>query len=941
MKLNKISRCFSVCLCALAMPELAAQVSGGALDYMLQRPRVTKTYEHKKFGDHLFLEGGAGVNLLGSANLKPGVQLGWSFGDWVTPEHGWRVGLDGGVWRTGGVKAKYAEWTIDYLMNITAIAQRAYTAPHRFEVYGISGFDWAYSRHEGQSAKGVGFHLGMRGQYAFSPYTYMYIEPRGGILNDDVTHAPNWRGIRPVASVSVGVGYRLAPWAGLPAHRADTVFARSAYPFGEGTFFSLMAGPAFVANSHPTTWEDYFGGRAAVSIGKWFTPVHALRLTANATLLKQRQAAKVKAVGGQLEYMVNLHNVFGGYDPDRYWWVNALVGGGVNVSTAGAGKHTTLGASAALQGNVRLGRGMSLFVEPRVDIYNGKYATSTTTVDNCDVVPSLLVGTTYTYSTSSARKSGAAASPFVQTAWHDHTFVEMGLGGNLPVTRAGVTNPFDYFRPQAYAAVGKWFTPLHGLRLWGQVAQTEYNDAKPLRYKHAEMGADYLFNVSNALFGYDPYRRFELSGALGLNLSARQKHHGLYLGGDLSLRGTWYPNELLGLFIEPRLQGYGKRYLPTSLSHSKLDLIASAMAGVQFNMRGYDRLAAKQAVEADGGLLGRLSWAAGVATPANRLRSTDYYGPVGRISYESCFSPLSAWRVGLQGYISKDGGRRYASGTVGLDYLTDLTAQTYGYDPERVLTLNALVGMNVGADYGKRKTHMAADAHFGGQMAVRVAPQTRIYLEPQLAYRLSSRFKGERLERWMPQLLVGVDYSLKKSGKAADVPVSDNRHFLSASVGTGAFTGNFTSINPRGRKLTFISEVAYGQWVSGVHGWQIGLSNTLAQRRGPGSENLTSLRADYALNMRAAISGERTDDKVFQITGLAGASLTFGSHKDRKVQVVPGLQAAIQAGWRVTPSMEIYLQPEGALYPRTIEPGNNNHPIDGEVRLSLGTKYCF
>lgn len=36
-----------------------AQLSKSALDYMLQRPQVTKSYKDKKFMDHLFMDFGS------------------------------------------------------------------------------------------------------------------------------------------------------------------------------------------------------------------------------------------------------------------------------------------------------------------------------------------------------------------------------------------------------------------------------------------------------------------------------------------------------------------------------------------------------------------------------------------------------------------------------------------------------------------------------------------------------------------------------------------------------------------------------------------------------------------------------------------------------------------------------------------------------------------
>ena len=42
-----------------------AQLKGSALNYMLQRPRVAKQYADKKLFDHLFVDAGAGVNVMG------------------------------------------------------------------------------------------------------------------------------------------------------------------------------------------------------------------------------------------------------------------------------------------------------------------------------------------------------------------------------------------------------------------------------------------------------------------------------------------------------------------------------------------------------------------------------------------------------------------------------------------------------------------------------------------------------------------------------------------------------------------------------------------------------------------------------------------------------------------------------------------------------------
>ena len=54
-----IKKTTAACMALLAMGTAAqAQVPGSALNYMLQKPRVTKYYKDKHFMDHLFVDGG-------------------------------------------------------------------------------------------------------------------------------------------------------------------------------------------------------------------------------------------------------------------------------------------------------------------------------------------------------------------------------------------------------------------------------------------------------------------------------------------------------------------------------------------------------------------------------------------------------------------------------------------------------------------------------------------------------------------------------------------------------------------------------------------------------------------------------------------------------------------------------------------------------------------
>ena len=934
------------CLLALASPAaLMAQTKDSipphleksALEYMLQRPHVTKHYDNKKFGDHLFTDMGVGLNLTPGNDFKPGAQAAWSVGDFITPEHGVRLGVNGGVFRTNGEKIKFIDVTLDYLMNITALSQRTYTTPRPFEVFGVAGIDIDYSRNKGESKKALGAHLGLRAQYAFSPYTYVYAEPRMGVMHENATMTSNWRKMRPTTTIMAGLGYRLLSPEDR-AHKYGNATSPKYDHFTDGLFFGIMAGPAFLSNAHPSSWKDNAGARLGLSVGKWFDAYNAVRVSLTGTAIKQQQADKVLAFGTQADYLVNLHNVFGGVDVTRRWWVNGVAGLSLNYSSSDHKKSTTPGLGLGFQGNARIGGGMTFTVEPRIDIYDKDYATVSGTVGRYDCVPSLLLGLTYTNNLADNTYE-RPNEEFVTGEWHDHMFIEAGGGLNINVNRTGIRHAFSYARPIGYVGVGRWFAPLHGARVWSQLGKTRY--AEDGSMSRMEFGADYLFNFTNALMGYRSDRLFEFTGGLGMNVSQRQRKQKLFLGFDASVRGTWNLSPFCAVFVEPKLQAYGKNYLPTKLGKSNIDLIAAGLAGVQFNMRNYNAKLSQEALEEDGGLRSSFSVAGGFAVPANNARSKGGYSGVGRASYTNWYTPLSAWRANLQARLGKFRGSRYSTVVVGGDYLTDLTAHTYGYDPNRVVTINALAGFNLGMDYSKTKSYFTSDIHVGGQLSVRASDNTHVYLEPQVGYHMSKRFKnGSRLAHWQPLMLLGVEHSFVRTGKLASIPAPKKNHYVMFDLGTGA---NSTNLGPQkpSYRWTVNTGVGYGQWITGLHGVEVSLTNMTFKRRKHTRENVTAIRANYMMNLRTAVTGESTDGKHLQLIALAGASLNFDSSKGRSAQIVPGFQGALQAGWCVTPTVEVFMQPEVSFYSSKIIPGGSSHPIDGQATLSVGTKFHF
>ena len=729
---------------------LRAQAPGSALDHMLQRPRVAKYYDGKRPFDHLFVDAGGGLNLLGSKHLKGGFQGEMNIGDWISPEHGLRLNLNGGAWRTQNSKSKYLGLGLDYMLNITALSQPgAHYSPKGFEVYGIAGLDLAYSRYNGDSRRGFGAHVALRGQVALSPATYFFAEPRVGLITDDVTRAETWHGYRPVATVNVGFGYRL-PERGLRRDLTDSLALPSA---ANGLFLYAAGGPMLLFNTHPKTWRHDMGERYTVGAGKWLDAYNGLRLGVTATKLMQNGGNRVKSLGLQLDYMANLNNLFAGINPYRTFWVNAIVGGSYAhvAGRPGTARHNVFGGGVGLQANLRLSDAFTLTLEQRGDIYERDFAPRLTSFKNYDITSSLMLGLAYTYN-----------------------------------RRATV------------------------------------RDSRP----------------SDALAPY----------------------------------GAW-------------------------------------------------------------------SVGGGVANRLRTMNSGSNYMPVGRIAYTHWLG-TDAWRVSLGGMMRRrQSGSRWAKATLGADWLADLTAHSYGVDPDRVLSVVLLAGADAGVDYTSGEARFAPDVHAGGQLRLRLGGNVRLVGEMQLEYMLGSRYNGQR-DRCLPQATLGVEYAMRRASRKGGTERSGQRNFVSASLGTGLYTGNYGAMSPFGRKLSFVASLGYGRWIGGTSGVYGEVANSVVQRHGERNQNLTTVTAAWMLDVKRAVTGSDTSDDVFRLTGIVGPSLGVSSREGRDTRVAPGIHAAVQAGWRVTDNMELFVEPSATVFGNGIETPKI-HPAEGELKLSVGAKVHF
>lgn len=945
----------SILLTILLASSLSAVAQNGtsilpqsALEYMLQRPSVAKHYKEKRIMDRAFLEAGFGLNNTLRRNTTANMDWGHfgfngrvAFGDWLTPEHGFRIGLEGNIFRRTGIsnKAKAYGISADYLMNLSAIASRNYEYPRTFEVIGTAGFDILRSHMDGEVKWASGLHLGLRGQVNLSNYTYFYLEPRISVFDDNLLHRESRLGWRPTASISAGLGYRL-----VPGTRVEENEFKSTGMLLDNTFLSFSAGPAVIANADRSVWKKQTGARAFGFLGRWFDPYNGLRLgfslmeyEQNGQGQTQENGKKVSyghVKGGQLsaEYILNMNNAFGGFLPKRQFWVNTLVGAHYSYLQTGNGKKWVPGVGIGLQANLRLADYASLFVEPRLDLYPKKYAAYASTSNQGDLAASLLMGITISQ-TGDMTEADNRNESFNNAAWYDHTFIEGSVGGMIPLRSYSLHHPKTTLAPTAQAGVGKWFTPLSGVRLKAEAGQARWD--KDDRRSYVTLGADYLWNISSAATGYDPDRSFELIGFLGLHGSAWRNRAKFYYGANVGLRGLWNATPTTSFFIEPIVYAYDNAFLPGHTASSfKLDLMAAMRAGVQFNINASEGINPHWYDAGDGRTFYSLS-AGGLVSPIG-LRGKANMGVTARAAFGRWYSPVSAWRVGIgtQAMRHKGGRRNTYSGKLflGADYLTDITAATFGENPDRAVSLRSVFGGNIALRYKRGKSTFCPDVHAGLQLGLNVGKGWEIYGEPLLTYQLEKDM-DDKAERLLPSIQLGVNYAFRRGDRVNNT--SEKKQFAELMLGPGAFSGTVTSAHPVKRKYTFTYGASYGRKVSDFGALRAGLTRTLihkTSKKAQGSE-LTSLHLDYVHSLLP------NDDGRFHLRAAAGVSINARSMQ-HTTRWAPGLNFSAQAAYELSPSVELYAEPNVTMIGKHITPGTK-HPMEGEGKLLFGTRIKF
>lgn len=519
-----------------------ASTGFNALDHVLQRPLGNPTFENKHFGDHFFVSAGGGLSVdeqLYRKGFRPGITGEFSFGDWVTPVHGWRVNLEAGLrsWRSGQPKTVFGAIGADYLMNFSSLIRGNNPARH-VEVIGALGGQYRRLRNKGIWASEIGFNAGLQLRFNVQRNFYLYAEPRLGLFVGNRLPSDSYLGLRRSFSFHIGMGYRLFDKAMRMQGATPFISTPDSHLFfGAGGGIWAFSRKAASQRKHPYGFGTFF-------VGKYFTSTAGLRIKAEFGRIGHRRRpipANLYLATGQLDFVWNLNSAFGGYRPDQVFDMSFNFGPAVTYADKSKGKFYP-GVGAGFTALFRLSHNWGIFIEPEAKIFSDN---CTRDLNTGGRGPFLSLSAGIRYDIGNFKHNFAESyTDFLKEKNYFLTF-----GGGIAHRWKG--NYGDGISGQI--GFGKRFSPISS---WRITAEGDIFNASPA-FMSLDLAADYMFSLSTSIAGFNPDRVFDLSALVGVTAGMGQYRGGMsgLIGGRAGLHGDFRLNDALDLYIEPQLVG--------------------------------------------------------------------------------------------------------------------------------------------------------------------------------------------------------------------------------------------------------------------------------------------------------------------------------------------------------------------------------------------------
>lgn len=507
---------------------------------------------------------------------RPGFIIGTAVGRQMSPLSGVRLGLDfnNAATRLSDEKTDrytFTSLSLDYLFDISNWAI-GYDPERKF---GTEVFAGPVITHRFEPGKTyLGGEGGVRPYWRLGEQFDVFAESKLRLYTQRYMDSHGGKGTPLQLSFALGTSYRFNP-----SYRKNLVESG----FGDGTLWGntfISGGLGFQLLGGSSRTMDALasaGPTMNISVGKWLLPYWGLRFSGFAGISSREKVLseygtltdKRTMQGGiRVESMFDILS-FWQYDKDRRWGVIPMLGlelGKVRrqsekakVSAAGT---AYAGLTAGLQCKYYFSDHMALFVEPRfsripysyrdVNEEDNYVGPRTTAVDN---VMSFQIGLEFRRAGGKDLKELAA----LRREFEPYYFASWNVGANMPVHRVkydsgsglgvliGLSGGRQFF-PCSGARVGLDYTALPG---------RNGTDARKL----ISVSADYLFDITHFMGGYNPERNFGVEVLAGPVLSFGSEPNKTAFGVEGGLHLYYKLVKGFGVFAEPRLRLFTKDIL--------------------------------------------------------------------------------------------------------------------------------------------------------------------------------------------------------------------------------------------------------------------------------------------------------------------------------------------------------------------------------------------
>ncbi len=706
---------------------------------------------------------------------------------------------------------------------------------------------------------------------------------------------------------------------------ADT-FPADDKGFGHHFFIGAGGGVSMIGNSLSGSIKPGF--RLGGQVGSWFTPVHGIRIGADAGLLSVHKGITRTWFGAlRADYLLNMSALLRGYDPNRKFELIGSVGMEYQRLRQYGVWGNNIGLGAALQMRLNVGQSFYLFAEPRLAVLTGRRYDGANDWRRMKADMSLNIGLGYRILHGNMRK--LHSTPF-EIKNDDQLY--FGTGGGLwclPRNSFRMKNPFGE------AFVGKMFSSASGLQF--TMGFNQLRRELPLGNKYlATASLDYILNLGNALGGYSPRDVFQTQLNVGVSGAMLPSPHGRVLspGVSLGLTGLFRLSDNWDIFIHPQMYVFGRKV--TENMRQRYSPLAAVNLGVRYTIGDFSRLSPESYTEFNKDPK-RWFISAGFGY-GHKYRSNFGHGVDVYVGLGKRLTPVSSWRVQLVGDVYSH-SPRLCEASVHIDYLSSITTAMYGYNPERLFDLQMVLGINAGASHYNGPLKASFGLQGGFQANFRLGEHFDLYVEPQFLAVSGPTISNSR--SWFPELRaqIGLRYKFGSEGKREKVNTTDTsyeneRNFVSLSAGPLAFSGTILHGMPH---ITGGLDIAVGHWFTRVSGLRLTYANDWIYRNEK-NNYIGSAHLNYLLNITSLI--DRSPSRRFHVIGAIGGGL--GISPKAFVKVSGMAYGGVQFRYNLPFNIDIHIEPGLEAWPNRLIPNPTSVTrFEFAGKLSVGASYRF